>query len=204
MSLRNPCPLEYGHESHTLSDRRSTSMTAAPSSHTLSGQVTPTSTSWAMSPAQADLYKSRARNRASAGRCRVKRRNSVANLKVRDREVTEEREELEETASLLRHEVISLKEELIKHAHCDCAMIREYLTLEAQKIVENARRAAYLSPLVSHTNDPLPGQIWNDGDIPGHGPATESHVFRDRSDLYLDVGLSLAPPSPDHPRHSSV
>jgi len=52
-----------------------------------------------------------------------------------------EREELEEEVGLLKHEVYSLKEELLKHADCNCAVIREYLVLEAQKIVDGAHRA---------------------------------------------------------------
>lgn len=85
----------------------------------------------------------------------------MANLKVKDRRLTEEREELEETVSLLKHEVFTLKEELLRHADCDCAMIRQYLALEANKIVEAARQAAHLSLSVGYENTALPGQGWD-------------------------------------------
>lgn len=158
MSPHNTYLVEDSHERPNLPNRRgSTSTIAAPSSgsHTLSGPATPTSSIWTMSSAQADLHESRARNRISAGRCRVKHRASVTRLKDKDREMMKEREELEEEVGLLKFEVFSLKEELLKHADCDCAVIREYLALEAQRIVDGAHRA------FSQANQRLSEQVWD-------------------------------------------
>ncbi|KAL2021628.1 hypothetical protein VTK56DRAFT_6981 [Thermocarpiscus australiensis] len=74
-----------------------------------------------------------ARNRAAASRYRAKTQAAFAQLEAEEREVSVRRQSLLAAADRLRGEVFQLKNELLRHADCDCPLIRDYLSHAAQQ-----------------------------------------------------------------------
>lgn len=77
--------------------------------------------------------RNRDRNRAAASRYRAKTQAAFAQLEVEEREVSERRQSLLASASRLRDEVFQLKNELLRHADCDCPLIQGYLSHAAKQ-----------------------------------------------------------------------
>lgn len=77
----------------------------------------------------------RERNRVSAAKCRNHKRDLANKLKVKVEELTELHQELSLCCKEVKSEVIRLKTEILRHADCDCDVVRAYISAEAKKIV---------------------------------------------------------------------
>ncbi|KAH7193947.1 uncharacterized protein B0J16DRAFT_317595 [Fusarium flagelliforme] len=77
----------------------------------------------------------RERNRVSAAKCRDHKRDLANKLKFKVEEPTELHQELSLCCNEVKSEVIRLKTEILRHADCDCDVIRVYTSAEANKIV---------------------------------------------------------------------
>ncbi|KAK7732299.1 hypothetical protein SLS53_008590 [Cytospora paraplurivora] len=76
----------------------------------------------------------RERNRAAANKCRRKSKAVVADLEATERELSDEHEQLSQTARGLREEVLALKNALLVHGHCDDEVIQQYLANSARLV----------------------------------------------------------------------
>lgn len=75
-----------------------------------------------------DRSLNRNRNRAAASRYRAKTQAAFSRLEAAARDVSDHRQSLLARAGRLRDEVFQLKNELLRHADCDCPLIRGYLS----------------------------------------------------------------------------
>ncbi|KAK4171385.1 hypothetical protein QBC36DRAFT_305330 [Triangularia setosa] len=64
----------------------------------------------------------------------VKIQAAAAQLEANEQEVSERRRSLLEGAGQLREEVFNLKNEVLKHAGCDCPLIQAYLQHAARQV----------------------------------------------------------------------
>jgi bZIP transcription factor len=71
------------------------------------------------------------RNRVAASKCRLKKKEWTSNLEQRARELQASKASLALLVSSLRHELLYLKGEAMRHETCDCNSIREYLARHA-------------------------------------------------------------------------
>ncbi|KAK0667325.1 hypothetical protein QBC41DRAFT_228770 [Cercophora samala] len=76
----------------------------------------------------------RTRNRQAAIRYRVKTQAAAAQLEAEEQEISLRRKTLLANAGQLREEVYYLKNEVLKHADCDCPLIQAYLAHAAQQV----------------------------------------------------------------------
>jgi hypothetical protein len=74
-----------------------------------------------------------ARNRAAASRYRAKTQAAFAQLEAEEREASVRNQSLLACAGQLRDEVFQLKNELLRHADCECPLIRGYLERAAER-----------------------------------------------------------------------
>lgn len=74
-----------------------------------------------------------ARNRAAASRYRAKTQAAFAQLEAAERDVTVRHQSLLACAARLRDEIFALKNELLRHADCECPLIRGYLSHAAEQ-----------------------------------------------------------------------
>ena len=82
----------------------------------------------------------RARNRVSAAKCRNQKRHHADKLKVKVEELADLHQELSLCFNEVKSEVMRLKLEILRHADCDCDVIRGYISAEANKIVDKLTR----------------------------------------------------------------
>lgn len=75
------------------------------------------------------------RNRVAASKCRQKKKAWMQELESDAREAQTNSKHLKMAVTLLREEILRLKNELLKHNTCDCTPIRQYLSQEAAKLV---------------------------------------------------------------------
>ncbi|KAK2053138.1 hypothetical protein LY76DRAFT_525226 [Colletotrichum caudatum] len=88
-----------------------------------------------LTPAGPDRKKPyRVKNRAAAKRCREKTKQYEIDLTNRAKQVTQERVYLDACVNALKHEVLSLKNQILKHGSCDCDMIQGYITRTASSV----------------------------------------------------------------------
>ncbi|ROV90996.1 hypothetical protein VSDG_07663 [Cytospora chrysosperma] len=80
------------------------------------------------------LATQRARNRVAANKFRKKSKAAVADLEAVERGLRAQHEQLSMMARDLREEVLGLKNELLLHGNCDCAMIHQYLSHTARTL----------------------------------------------------------------------
>ncbi|KUI61309.1 Transcription factor atf21 [Cytospora mali] len=80
------------------------------------------------------LATQRARNRVAANKFRKKSKAAVAELEAVERGLSAQHEQLLMMARDLREEVLGLKNELLLHGNCDCAMIHQYLSNTARSL----------------------------------------------------------------------
>lgn len=85
-------------------------------------------------PGGARLATQRARNRVAANKFRKKSKAAVAELEAVERGLSMQHEQLSRMARDLREEVLGLKNELLMHGNCDCAMIHQYLSNTARSL----------------------------------------------------------------------
>lgn len=79
----------------------------------------------------------RQRNRVAANKCRKKSKAAIAQLETTERALAEQHASLLATASSLREQVVSLKNEILLHGKCDCDIIQHYLKNAARDLRES-------------------------------------------------------------------
>ncbi|KAL3297617.1 bZIP transcription factor [Colletotrichum asianum] len=85
--------------------------------------------------------KYRAKNREAAKRCRVKTKRYEEDLAVKSREIEQQRMYLDECVTVLRSEVLALKNEILQHSDCDCELIQRYIAKAAGAVSAGAAPA---------------------------------------------------------------
>ncbi|GAB1310600.1 Transcription factor atf21 [Madurella fahalii] len=90
--------------------------------------------------------RNRDRNRAAASRYRAKTQAAFAQLEAEEREASERHRSLLACAGRLRDEVFQLKNELLRHADCDCPFIQAYLSQAARQASAGLRASVSSMP----------------------------------------------------------
>ncbi|KAI8253963.1 Transcription factor atf21 [Colletotrichum sp. SAR11_239] len=85
--------------------------------------------------------KYRVKNREAAKRCRVKTKRYEEDLAVKSREIEQQRMYLDECVTVLRSEVLALKNEILQHSDCDCELIQRYIAKAAGAVSAEAAPA---------------------------------------------------------------
>ncbi|KAI8577431.1 hypothetical protein K450DRAFT_252394 [Umbelopsis ramanniana AG] len=67
------------------------------------------------------------RNRQAASKCRQKKKAWMQDLEQRSEEITSRNKALHETVSMLKEEVLFLKNQLLAHRGCDCTVVKNYI-----------------------------------------------------------------------------
>lgn len=80
-----------------------------------------------------------ARNRAAASRYRAKTQAAFAQLEAEEHDASARNQTLLACAGQLRDEVFQLKNELLRHADCECPLIRGYLERAAERACRGLR-----------------------------------------------------------------
>lgn len=133
----------------TRANTTTTSTTTAATTTTSSprrasaGTATATAGSGSGSGSRLDPQQARDRNRAAASRYRAKTQAALAQLEASEREARLRRQVLLARAGRLRDEVFALKNELLRHAGCDCPLIRGYLSHAAERACEGLRTGGF-------------------------------------------------------------
>lgn len=97
--------------------------------------ISPSATSQPPSPPRPTKNRrDRERNRVAAAKCRQKAKHSVSKLQSRERELLQQNRFLTAHAGSLREEVINLKNEILRHSHCDSDVIQSYINKAARDI----------------------------------------------------------------------
>ncbi|KAI1775651.1 hypothetical protein F4818DRAFT_384440 [Hypoxylon cercidicola] len=78
--------------------------------------------------------RNRERNRVAAHKCRQKAKQSTSVLQERERELGSQNRILHEHADSLRDEILDLKNEILKHSHCDSEVIQSYIARAARDL----------------------------------------------------------------------
>ncbi|KAJ9155161.1 hypothetical protein NKR23_g1916 [Pleurostoma richardsiae] len=73
-------------------------------------------------------------NRRAARKCRQKIKNQEHDLEIREREAQQLNVQLHAQATALKEEVLSLKNEILSHSGCDCALIQQYISDAASQM----------------------------------------------------------------------
>nr|CDP22804.1 Putative protein of unknown function [Podospora anserina S mat+] len=81
----------------------------------------------------------RFRNRQAAIRYRVKTQAAAAQLEAEEQEISSRRKSLLTSVGQLKDEVYNLKNEVLKHADCDCPLIQAYLAHAARQVYSGLR-----------------------------------------------------------------
>ncbi|RYP77992.1 hypothetical protein DL771_000851 [Monosporascus sp. 5C6A] len=89
---------------------------------------------------QAELR--RQRNRLAASKCRRKSKQKNEIMLERERELEQQYHLLKSCVQSLKVEVLDLREELLKHAHCDCEPIQNHIAKTAQAVMSQPKIAA--------------------------------------------------------------
>lgn len=77
----------------------------------------------------------RQQNKEAAVRCRRRQCQREADLLSREQSLEDDNRRLVSYCSLLKEEIFHIKEQLLQHSSCDCALIQEYIANEAKKSV---------------------------------------------------------------------
>lgn len=120
--------------------------------------------------------KSLERNRIAASKCRQKKREYTQGLESRFRALAEQRSLLENETARLRCEVLSLKNEMLQHAHCNDGRVGHHLAQMMQQITHCDR------PSVPVPTEPEPPVCAGAAD-PGHEqtvPLAETGMLEER------------------------
>ncbi|KAF3062267.1 putative bzip transcription factor protein [Daldinia childiae] len=78
--------------------------------------------------------RNRERNRVAAHKCRQKAKQSMSELQIRERELSQQNRILLEHAGSLRDEILDLKNEILKHSNCDSDIIQNYISRAARDV----------------------------------------------------------------------
>lgn len=87
-------------------------------------------------------------NRLAASRCRQKKREHTKQLETRFTEEKQKKRQLEGDIAVLRDEILSLKDDILKHALCEDGHIRRHFARTMQQIT-HSNNAGVLSSSVS-------------------------------------------------------
>ena len=85
--------------------------------------------------------KSLERNRVAASKCRQKKKEHTAHLESRFKAQWQKKAQLENELSSLRCQILSLKNEVLKHAHCGDGRVGEHLSQMMQQITTHPLHA---------------------------------------------------------------
>ena len=85
--------------------------------------------------------KSLERNRVAASKCRQKKKEHTAHLESRFKAQWQKKAQLENELSSLRCQILSLKNEVLKHAHCGDGRVGEHLSQMMQQITTHPSHA---------------------------------------------------------------
>ncbi|KAH6874302.1 hypothetical protein B0T10DRAFT_587861 [Thelonectria olida] len=113
------------------------------------------------------------RNRISATKCRLQKRDEASALASREKAMEDQKRDLSSIFHQLTAEIYHLKTQLLRHADCNCVLIQKYIANEARKSVD--RLPPYPSP--SQLNiAPLIG--YRRGSRGSGASVTDSHGIR--------------------------
>ncbi|CAJ2501574.1 Uu.00g044270.m01.CDS01 [Anthostomella pinea] len=76
----------------------------------------------------------RERNRVAAHKCRQKAKKSVSVLQERERQLHQQNQMLVENLGCLRDEILSPKNEILRHSDCDSELIQNYIAKAARNL----------------------------------------------------------------------
>ncbi|KAF2868235.1 hypothetical protein BDV95DRAFT_160971 [Massariosphaeria phaeospora] len=104
------------------------------------------------------------KNRVAAHKCRQRKKEYVSGLEERARELTGKNKSLKDNVAVLRDEVLSLKNEVLRHAGCGFWAVDEYLARCAGNLLGMPRGTTPASKPNSQTMSPAmsnmsPGQL---------------------------------------------
>jgi hypothetical protein len=94
------------------------------------------------------------RNRVAAKKCRVRKRDEASALAYREHSVEDQNRYLSLCFSSLSTEIYLLKTELLRHTHCDCTLIQEYITNETRRSVDRLNSSPSTAALTNLTAEP--------------------------------------------------
>lgn len=97
--------------------------------------------------------KSLERNRVAASKCRQKKKEHTAHLESRFKAQWQKKAQLESELSSLRCQILSLKNEVLKHAHCGDGRVGEHLSQMMQQITTHNPSAAGSGPEAGPENE---------------------------------------------------
>ncbi|KAI9678626.1 MAG: hypothetical protein M1817_005683 [Caeruleum heppii] len=116
------------------------------------------------------------RNRLAASKCRQKKKEWTSNLETRARQLQNDKAQLALIVGFLKDEVLSLKGELLKHTHCNCDKIRQYLNKEVTQLAAQGQYGqmsnSITSPTVSAPHNNSSGDVSRSGSLTS--PSSES------------------------------
>ncbi|KAI1143278.1 hypothetical protein F5Y05DRAFT_408727 [Hypoxylon sp. FL0543] len=78
--------------------------------------------------------RNRERNRVAAHKCRQKAKQSMSDLQIRERELSQQNRLLQEHAGSLRDEILDLKNEILRHSECNSDIIQNYIAKAARDV----------------------------------------------------------------------
>lgn len=98
---------------------------------------------------QAKRVKFLERNRVAASKCRQKKKEHTQQLESRYKQQSEKKEQLVGEIARLRSEILSLKNEVLKHAQCGDEPIKLHLAQMVKKITDNDGQPSVSTTTVS-------------------------------------------------------
>lgn len=99
----------------------------------------------------------RQRNRVAASKCRRKSKEKNEIMLVQEQELERRHRVLKASVDCLRDEVLNLREELLRHANCDCEPIQNHIAKSIQAVVNQpSTTAATASTAASPWKIPSP------------------------------------------------
>ncbi|KAJ2975802.1 hypothetical protein NUW58_g8256 [Xylaria curta] len=83
-----------------------------------------------------DTRQHRERNRVAARKCREKAKKNATSLQQREKELCRQNKMLQKYVSSLRHEILDLKTEILRHSGCNSSVIQDYIERAARRRLE--------------------------------------------------------------------
>ncbi|KAI1420376.1 hypothetical protein F5Y12DRAFT_131528 [Xylaria sp. FL1777] len=106
----------------------------SPASTSSARRTTPTSaTTPTDSVGTPSIKQHRERNRVAARKCRQKAKQNFAGLQRREKELSQQNKVLHSHVGGLRDEILDLKNEILRHSHCNSSVIQNYITNAARR-----------------------------------------------------------------------
>jgi len=102
------------------------------------------------------------KNRVAAHKCRQRKKEYINSLEGRARDFSSKNKALRENVAMLREEVLSLKNEVLRHAGCNFWAVDEYLARCAGDLLGMEAPSALQSPSSTSRSPHLPTNSLND------------------------------------------